>query len=210
MIKNGFFTLFAAGLATAALSSEAGASGVGGGLRYLEFETSGGALNPGVDVAFNPQPDPPGVPTLDLADQYLPVLRQPGQGTFDFVFSFTGLPGLLLPAVQKPNADGVTNFTFEYGGNVFDVGLTFSGPGGAQDWVAFNPQPDPPGVWFADSVTFPGDPKVSFDISENGTPLSFTPVPEASTWAMMGLGFGALAGLSLLRGKIGPPAAAPI
>ncbi len=99
-------------------------------VKYVALESSGGELNPGVIVGFNPQPDPPGFPTLDLANPFEPALVQPaGPATFDFVMSFTGLPGVLLPAVQMPGTDGVTAFTFEYGGRAFDVAVSFSGPG---------------------------------------------------------------------------------
>jgi hypothetical protein len=58
-----------------------------------------------VIVGFNPQPDPPGIPTLDLANAFKPkFIQPPGTGAaFDFVLSFVGLPGVLLLAVQKPN-----------------------------------------------------------------------------------------------------------
>jgi hypothetical protein len=41
----------------------------------FEFLTSEGPTNPGVLVGFNPQPDPPGVPTVtaDLGDPTSPV-----------------------------------------------------------------------------------------------------------------------------------------
>jgi hypothetical protein len=118
--------------------------------------------------------------------------------------SFTGLPGLLLPAVQNPpNADGVADLSFLYQGHTFDVGMTFSGPGAISGWAAFNPQPDPPGIWFADAITFAGvgDPRVSFSITEDGSRLAFAMVPELSTWALMGLGFTALGVLAYRRGK---------
>ena len=84
----------------------------------------------------------------------------------------------------------MTDFAFEYGDHTFDVTLTFSGPGAIRDWVSFNPQPDPPGVWFADAITFAatGDPSVSFSVSEDRSQLSFA-TPEPSTWVLMGLGF---------------------
>jgi len=201
MTINGVRALILAGLGAVAVSSHASAQDLP--LRYLPpLETSGGAFNPGVIVAFNPQPDPPGIPTLDLSDRYRPLLTQPGgPGTYLFVMSFTGLPGLLLPAVQSPNADGVTDFTFDYGGHAFDVGIAFFGPGAISNWVSFNPQPDPPGIWFADAITFAGvgDPRVSFTITEDGSRLAFS-TPELSTWALMGLGFAALGVLAYRRG----------
>jgi hypothetical protein len=173
-------------------------------VKYFALDSSGGELNPGVIVGFNPQPDPPGFPTLDLTDPFAPTLVQPaGPTPFDFVMSFTGLAGVLLPAVQMPNTDGVTTFTFEYGGHAFDVALNFSGPGGVVDWVSFVPQPDPPGVWFAEAVTFAGvgDPMMSFRMSEDGTSLRFVAAPELSTWALIGIGFAALGALRCRRAK---------
>jgi hypothetical protein len=175
-------------------------------MTYLSLETSGGFVNPGVIVGFNPQPDPPGFPTLDLTNPLEPVLTQPaGPTTFDFVMSFVDVPGVtLLPAVQMPYVD----IPFLYQTHAFDVTLTFSGPGvfGDWTWAAFNPQPDPPGVWFADAITFAGvgDPRVSFTITEDGSPLAFAMVPEPSTWALMGLGFAALGVLAYRRGKRAP------
>jgi hypothetical protein len=176
-------------------------------MTYLALETSGGVLNPGVIVGFNPQPDPPGVPPVNLANPFEPIFLRPGgPETFDFVMSFSGFAtGLLLPAVQKPDLDGLTSFAFQSGGHSFDVTLGFSGPGGVADWASFNPQPDPPGVWFADAVTFgaAGDPSVSITMTEDGVPLRFA-VPETRTWAMMGLGFAALGLLAHRRGKQRP------
>jgi PEP-CTERM motif len=170
-------------------------------MTYRSLQTSGGVVNPGVIVGFNPQPDPPAFPTLDLTNPFEPKLAQPdGPATFDFVMSINGLIGLLLPAVQKPNADGVTGFSFDYGKHTFDVALIFSGPGAIRDWASFNPQPEPPGVWFADALTFAakGDPSVSFSMFEDGARLSFA-TPEPSSWALMGLGFAALGVLGYRR-----------
>jgi hypothetical protein len=163
--------------------------------KVYQFDTLGGTINPGLIVGFNPQPDPPGEPTLNIGDHNIKI-SQPVGGLFSFVIAFTGLPGLLLPAVDQPNADGKTNFTFEYGGNHFNVGLTFAGPGPAGDWTwgAFNPQPDPPGVFDAYAIQFAGlnDPFVTVTLQENGGYLNLVAAPEPSTWAMMLIGFSAL------------------
>jgi hypothetical protein len=203
MMKIGIRALFIAGVFLGASTGDQAA--VLAPMKYLSLDTSGGMLNPGVIVGFNPQPDPPGIPTLDLANAFEPkFIQPPGAGpAFDFVLSFVGPPGLLLPAVQKPNADGVTTFTINWGDHTFDVGLTFSGPGGVADWAAFVPQPDPPGIWFADVVTFGGaaDPMASLTISEDGSRLSFS-TPEPATWALMGLGFAALGFMSMRRAML--------
>ena len=208
MKMNGASATVTLALLTSFASSGALADVAANKMTYLSLETNGGVLNPGVIVGFNPQPDPPGFPTLNLANPREPILFQPaGPTTLDFVMSFYGLPGLLLPAVQKPNADGVTDFAFEYGDHTFDVTLTFSGPGAIRDWVSFNPQPDPPGVWFADAITFAatGDPSVSFSVSEDRSQLSFA-TPEPSTWALMGLGFTVLSVLVRRRAARSPDA----
>jgi PEP-CTERM motif len=208
MKMNGARATLTLALLTSFASSGALADVTANKMTYLPLETNGGVLNPGVIVGFNPQPDPPGFPTLNLANPKEPILVQPaGPTTFDFVMSFSGLPGLLLPAVQKPTADGVTDFAFEYGDHTFDVTLTFSGPGAIRDWVSFNPQPDPPGVWFADAITFAatGDPSVSFSVSEDRSQLSFA-TPEPSTWALMGLGFAVLSVLVRRRAAQSPDA----
>jgi hypothetical protein len=166
---------------------------------YL-FDTWGGTVNPGLIVGFNPQPDPPigwPSPTLSIFNQTQIQIVQTGFGQFGFVIAFPGLTGLLLPAVDKPNSDGITSLSFtDDNGNVFNVGLAFAGPGDAGSWTwgAFNPQPDPPGVWAAYQITFAGgpDPSVSLTLQENGKYLNLGAAPEPSTWAMMLIGFAGL------------------
>jgi hypothetical protein len=200
-------TLACLALLAAPSAAQAATAPPGEPMTYLALETSGGVLNPGVIVGFNPQPDPPGVPPVILANPFEPIFMRPvGPETFDFVMSFSGFAtGLLLPAVQKPDIDGLTSFAFQSGGHSFDVTLGFSGPSAVSGWASFNPQPDPPGVWFADAVTFgaTGDPSVSIAMTEDGVALRFA-VPETGTWAMMGLGFATLGLLARRRGKRRP------
>ena len=161
------------------------------------FNVLGGTFNPGLIVGFNPQPDPPGMPTLDLIGGHEIRISQPDVGPgmanmFDFVLSFPGLPGELLPAVDKPDSDGVTGVTFEYRSDMFTAVIGFSGPGeaGSWTWGAFNPQPDPPGDWGAYQIQFAGgDPSVTLNLYENDNPLSVAAAPELATWLMMLLGF---------------------
>jgi hypothetical protein len=180
------------------------------GVVGFHLYTSGGPINPGVAVGFNPQPDPPGAPApfLDLSNPFDAKVFQMGDGSvFKFELTFAGLPGidagLLLPAVQKPDSDGKTGFRLVLGdGSVLVADLTFSGPGGVASWVSFNPQPDPPGDFVAYVVGM-GDASVNLQLSVNGDPLSFT-VPEPSTWAMMSVAFATLGGLAWRRRKAAP------
>lgn len=177
--------------------------------RYFYFETTGGGLNPGVLVGFNPQPDPPGAPltSLDLSDSRRPLFDQPsGNSYIVFVSLFPGTPSLLLPAVQAPNSDGQTQAcdgsVRTCDGSVFKLSLAFQGVGGVQDWAALNPQPLPPGgpdflgEYLSYQITFAGDATFALSITENGDSLSFRSVPEPATWALMGLGFASIGSLA--------------
>ncbi|MBV8103733.1 MAG: PEP-CTERM sorting domain-containing protein [Hyphomicrobiales bacterium] len=174
------------------------------GAAGFKLDTSGGPINPGVLVGFNPQPDPPGAPPalLDLADKASPKIFDSTGLTFYLELAFTGLPGvdgLLLPAVQKPNA-GVTDFQIVLAdGSVLKATLDFSGPGGVFSWIAVNPQPLPPGGFIAYKVGFAGDASFSLQLAENGSALNFALAPEPSTWALMGLGFAALGAIGYRR-----------
>ncbi len=53
-----------------------------------------------------------------------------------------------------PNSDGFTRYQFTGDGSVFVADIQFSGPGEVGSWVAFNPQPDPPGDLIAYMVGF--------------------------------------------------------
>jgi hypothetical protein len=152
-------------------------------------------LNPEVLVGFNPQPDPPGAPApfLSLTDPTAPKFTSPAPGvTFGFVISFINFspPDPCDMTLAMPGADGKTGFSCSgvTGGvaNSLDAALTFAGPGGVVDWVAFNPQPDPPGDVAAYDVTFAGDASVTLSISVDGTPLDFALVPEPGTLSLFG------------------------
>jgi hypothetical protein len=93
-------------------------------------------------------------------------------------------------SLPMPGADGKTGFSCSgvtgSVANSLDAALTFTGPGGVVDWVAFNPQPDPPGDVAAYDVTFAGDASVTVSISVDGTPLDFALVPEPGTLSLFG------------------------
>ena len=183
------------------------------GSRGFALATFGGPLDPELFVDFNPQPDPPGFGETTYrksgGQQRGGVFATAGAdgGHYSFVLALeTGdgkgadLPKLLRPLSQlkAPNADGRTNETFtliddgvRYN---FDITLTFTGPGRLQDWESFNPQPDPPGVWFGSQFSYRPelDPDVTIHVFENGEQLGLTPAPEPATWALMLVGFGGL------------------
>jgi hypothetical protein len=175
----------------------------------FEFLTSGGLTNPGVLVGFNPQPDPPGVPTVtgDLRDPTSPVFDQTSQATSYLVtvsLLLPGTPSLLLPADVILGRDGVARVTCDGSvtkacdGSVFQISLAFP-VDDVTSWLSFNPQPDPPGLYFRYLATFSGEPTFALSIMENESPLTFAPVPEPATWGLMTVGFVSLGALAIRR-----------
>ncbi len=163
-------------------------------------------LNPEVLVGFNPQPDPPGTPPtfLSLTDPTAPIFTSLSPGvTYGFVISFINFtpPDPCDMTLPMPGADGKTGFSCSgLTGDVtnsLDAALTFTGPGGVVDWVAFNPQPDPPGDVAAYDGNVPGrcecDPCRS---ASTAAPLDFALVPEPNALSLFGT---ALIGLAAWR-----------
>jgi PEP-CTERM motif len=173
----------------------------------FEFRTSGGITNPGVLVGFNPQPDPPGFPTTtaDLRDPTSPVFDQ-ATGTSAYLVTVSlllpGTPSLLLPADLE--ADGSVRVTCDGSvakacdGSVFQISLAFPADD-VTSWSSFNPQPDPPGIYFSYLATFRGAPTFALSITDGGNPLTFSPVPEPATWALMAVGFVSLGAFAMRR-----------
>jgi hypothetical protein len=173
----------------------------------FEFRTSGGLTNPGVLVGFNPQPDPPGVPTVtgDLRDPTSPVFDQTGEAATYLVtvsLLLPGTPSLLLPAVLA--GDGSVTITCDGSvskvcdGSVFKLSLAFRG---IMSW-SLPPDTegfDPSGVYFQYLATFGGEPTFALSITDGDNPLTFTPVPEPATWGMMAVGFVSLGALAMRR-----------
>jgi hypothetical protein len=172
--------------------------------------TSDGLLLPAVLVAFNPQPDPPVADktSLSLSDPTQPMFSNLMTGAYAFEMSFLNLlPNGCDPTnIPAPDAGGHTGFSCT--GTLGDeanvtvaVALTFSGP--VSDWVAFNPQPDPPGDVGAYTMTFQGalgenggaDPFTIMAITVNGTSGDFN-LPEPGTLSLFGT---ALIGLAAWR-----------
>ena len=157
----------------------------------------------------NPQPDPPGFPeaTGDLRDPTNPVFDQTTGATAYLVtvsLLLPGTPGLLLPAVDPPDRDGRVQVTCDGSvakacdGSVFKISLAFPA-GGVTSWSSFNPQPDPPGIYFSYLATFSGEPTFSLSITDDGSPLTFSPVPEPATWGLMAVGFVSLGAFAMRR-----------
>ena len=176
------------------------------GFQGFALQTHGGMFNPGVLVGFNPQPDPPVIPTADvtspptltrisLENPHVAVLNSPVDGgAFDFLIALLDLgDGSVMPGdpAGAPNGDGLTHFHSMDAGHSIDIFLQFGGSAvGSWSWGAFNPQPDPPGD-FADGVIgFAADPFMGMRIEIDGSPLSFSlaGAPEPMTWALMILG----------------------
>jgi hypothetical protein len=185
------------------------------GLSGFRLTSHGGPANPGILVGFNPQPEPPGdfVPTadgsvrpqtwMDLTDPTRPVLFNfAPTDAFSLHFRITGHgDGTIEP--PEPERTGHIEFFHTLDGHRFDI--TFDlGPGGIDpaSWVAFNPQPDPPGIGFGVNFNFAGGgagglaPQsvdghaFAFSIKLDGQDLSFAAAPEPASWAMMITGFG--------------------
>ncbi len=177
--------------------------------------SQGGVVNPGVLVGFNPQPDPPAFDfaptTMSLDHPSNPVLVSPGpcrdtcpaNSMFRIEMSLLGIGNAHLGVPPEPDSQGNTGLTFTALDHRFILALNVSGPGSVVDWVAFNPQPDPPATWFAMQFAYGDPPQLSFRLFEDGnqTPLQFqlaTPLPAA--WTMMLAGFAGL-GLLLRRSR---------
>jgi hypothetical protein len=235
MTKTRARTAIRAALAAAGLVASAGAANASkidnlpqfapnytfaDGAKGFALTTSGGPINPGVIVGFNPQPDPPGdgddgalIALLNPAD---PVLFSPARGgSFSFLIGLL-MPGdgSVLPLPDAPNGDGMTAERFMLDGHLFEIGLAFSGPGAIDpgSWVGFNPQPDPPGDVLGGAFSFnvEGDPFMGFNISIDGNALDFAlapGVPEPSAWGLMLLGFGGLGAALRSRRRRSPAAA---
>ena len=94
------------------------------------------------------------------------------------------------------------NYTFPDGSKGFAF-MTTGGRLNPEVLVDFNPQPEPPGIWFGAQFGYPaaGDPGVTFALTENERPLtlSLAPVPEVPAWTLMIIGVGGVGALARSR-----------
>ena len=173
-------------------------------------------------VAYPPNPclASCGTQTLDLTNPVNPVITLVPPGPSDNTFSI--LWGM-LPAVQDnfaynlppaPDAQGNTQWSATLmsatGAPIatFDGTFQVLGPAGSSitGWTASKPASNNKVQYL--KVTFTQvfissvgatDPTLGFTLSENGVPLSFTPVPEPSSLLFLASGLATLAGIGWRR-----------
>jgi hypothetical protein len=171
-----------------------------GGIHGFALATQGGAFDPGILVAFNPEIDP-ATPQILLPPQtsavYLNGLAaefsNSWAGAYTLQFALTGLGTGLIPTPAAPDANGVTTFETTYEGHVFDVYMGFEPGPDPASWASFNSPIGLPGQSMALSLQFPQDADMAFMITEDGRALTLSsPAPEPATWAIL------TAGLTLL------------
>lgn len=181
------------------------------------LQSSGGIVNPGVLVGFNPQPEPPARitelslayppdPILVLRDQVNPVGGLQVFDVFlalnvgDVTFSF-GEP-LEPPGLPAGSSMVSTRATSAAGDIVFDVLFQISSSSGGilapGSLVGFNPQPEPPaGYGGAFAMSFGidrlSDAMIGIRILDGqGNPLSLSHVPEPGSLALAGIATAAM------------------
>lgn len=173
------------------------------------MQTTGGFMNPLVLVGFNPQPEPPADPELNLATPTRPVISQEthtADMTILFAIGDLGMP-LRISAPGEPRNgfflfnvldDSTGASLFEV---VFDIRTDSGGVPAPGSWVGFNPQPEPPAddlssIGFAFSLTSTSIVSLSLTILDaRENTLSFTEVgrvPEPASMLLLTLGLGAL------------------
>ena len=197
---------------------------VGPGFALLAFPPSPIFPPTPIFVAYPPNPclASCGTQTLDLTNPVNPVINlvtvAPGP-TEDFSI----LWGMMLPAVQDnfvynlpapPDAQGNTQWSATLmsatGAPIatFDGTFQVLGPAGSSitGWTASKPASNNKVQYL--KVTFTQvfissvgatDPTLGFTLSENGVPLSFTPVPEPSSLLFLASGLATLAGIGWRR-----------
>lgn len=166
-----------------------------------------GVQNPLLQVGFNPQPEPPEGGVLSFGAPPNPAY--PPDPIITHAGATSGTPFRLLLGVGADTplyvdtagfvGPGVYALTIgdlasPTGSILFEVRLALGTSGGGLpiDWVAFNPQPEPPALG-AGAVSFAAD--FTFDAFSDATlairlmdvagmPLALTPVTEPTTLAL--------------------------
>ena len=206
-------------LGCTAIAHSASASPVDWGKTFL-LQTTGGTVNPGVLVGFNPQPEPPafgtlfsindGVAELTITGVSNPV-GGPPQG-FQFLFG-AAAPGGKTGVVYPP--DPINDFRIAFGIDfasgqsaftaIVDVQSSSGGGIAPGSDVMFNPQPEPPATGFGNFDTYGldfamaslSDVTLTLRILDAaGNQLDLVAVPEPASAVMFGLalsGFGLVA-----------------
>jgi hypothetical protein len=200
------------------------------GTRGFALQTHGGAVSPGVFVHFLALADPPGEQTpsalnsykptfLDITDGTSPTFYNEGGSGFIFQFYHSFGDGSVRP-LETPNTDGNTSFRHIEGGHVIDLNFHFGGGQvDPESWTGFPGQVKPPGDGISQQFSFlvPAvrteglgaldigrtDAFVSFNMTIDGDPITFSVTPEPSTWAMMILGFGGAGAVLRRRRRTG-------
>jgi hypothetical protein len=177
---------------------------------------SGGLENPLLRVAFNPQPEPPAAGVLSYgvppnpAFPPDPIITNSGDfaegSMFRLLFGISNELGLLIPEagiVAGPRGSLLDFNVFNDSGAVefvVQLELTSSSGGTSLDWVAFNPQPEPPALGigaasFGADFSFDSFSDVSLAIrvmDSQGTPITLTQVPVPAPILLLSLGLALL------------------
>ena len=179
------------------------------------FAGTGGIENPLVRVGFNPQPEPPAGGMLTFGtppdSEYPPdpVITHSGDfnagAPFRLLFGISNDLGLTIlegSIVDGPGDSSLLEFDVlnNLGALVFDVQLEFTTTSGGSpiDWVAFNPQPEPPaiganGTAFGADFTFSSFSDASLAIRIHdaaGDIITLQQVPEPGTLLLLSVGIG--------------------
>jgi len=195
---------------------------VGPGFALLAFPPSPIFPPTPIFVAYPPSPclASCGTQTLDLTNPVNPVINliPPGPGNDNFSI----LWGMVAPGPAEfvynlppaPDAQGNTQWSATLmsvtGAPIatFDGTFQVLGPAGSSitSWVADKPASNNKVQYFEVKLTQvfitstgPADPTLGFTLSENGTPLSFAPVPEPPGALLLASGLAALAGIGWRR-----------
>jgi len=176
-----------------------------------------GVENPLLQVGFNPQPEPPAGGMLSFGTPPNPAY--PPDPIITHSGATTGTPFRLLFGMNAASDLIIVDANFENPGlfvivladaaaisdapRLFEVQLELGTSGGGVpiDWVAFNPQPEPPAIGvepvsFAADFTFDAFSDATLAIrlhDASGMPLALTQVPEPATLALLAAGLVAAA-----------------